>query len=107
EVKGKTAYMSPEQAMGDAIDRRSDLFGVGAVLFECLALRRMWGDGTDMDVIRKLALESPPKLEESGVDFPNGLSDLHARLVAREAKNRPATACEVADALGAFVDDEE
>src|SRR5262249_9202094 len=63
EVKGKTAYMSPEQAMGDPLDRRSDLFSVGAVLFECLTGQRMWGNGTDMEVLRKLALEAPPRLE--------------------------------------------
>lgn len=108
EVKGKTAYMSPEQAMGDAIDRRSDLFGVGAILFECLALKRMWGDGTDMEVIRKLALEEPPRLDEAGASaLPDGLTELHAKLVAREAKNRPKAADEVADALLRFVGDQE
>ena len=103
EVKGKTAYMSPEQAMGDAIDRRSDLFGVGAVLFECLTLRRMWGDGTDMDVIRKLALEQPPDLEGAVPDLPSELRALYTKLVAREAKDRPATARDVAEALRALV----
>ena len=106
EVKGKTAYMSPEQAMGDPLDRRSDLFGVGALLYECLALRRMWGDGTDMEVIRKLALESPPSLEATGRKaLPAELVTLHARLVARDREGRPATAAEVADALDAFVPD--
>ncbi len=103
EVKGKTAYMSPEQAMGDAIDRRSDLFGVGAVLFECLALRRMWGDGTDMDVIRKLALEKPPKLEEALPSAPADMCALYMRLVARDAKDRPATAHDVAEELRKLV----
>ncbi|MBX3219423.1 MAG: protein kinase [Labilithrix sp.] len=107
EVKGKTAYMSPEQAMGDPLDRRSDLFGVGAVLFECLALRRMWGSGTDMDVLRKLALEAPPSLDACGVELPEGLASLHARLVARDAKDRPATALDVATQLARFVDDAE
>jgi serine/threonine-protein kinase len=107
EVKGKTAYMSPEQAMGESLDRRSDLFGVGAILYECLALRRMWGDGTDMEVIRRLALESPPALESCGVDLPKGLSELHARLVAREAKHRPATAIEATGDLLAFIDDKD
>ena len=103
EVKGKTAYMSPEQAMGDAIDRRSDLFGVGAVLFECLALKRMWGDGTDMDVIRKLALELPPRLEIAVPGAPPELCALYTRLVARDAKERPTTAHDVATELRAFV----
>jgi serine/threonine-protein kinase len=105
EVKGKTAYMSPEQAMGDPIDRRSDLFGVGAILFECFALRRMWGDGTDMEVIRKLALENPPPLDEAGVEVPAGLERLYRRLVARERTERPATALDVATELDAFVGD--
>ena len=103
EVKGKTAYMSPEQAMGDAIDRRSDLFGVGAVLFECLALRRMWGDGTDMDVIRKLALEKPPRLEDAVPSAPPEMCALYMRLVARDAKDRPATAHDVAEELRKLV----
>jgi eukaryotic-like serine/threonine-protein kinase len=103
EVKGKTAYMSPEQAMGDPVDRRSDLFGVGAVLFECLALRRMWGDGTDMDVIRKLALEAPPRLEEVVPEATPEIGALYTRLVAREASGRPATAKDVADELRALV----
>ena len=108
EVKGKTAYMSPEQAMGDPLDRRSDFFGVGAVLFECLALRRMWGDGTDMDVIRKLALESPPALAATGRrDLPAGLPELYAKLVARSPDERPATAADIAKALDAFVADLE
>lgn len=103
EVKGKTAYMSPEQAMGDPIDRRSDLFGVGAVLFECLALRRMWGDGTDMDVIRKLALEKPPRLEDAVPSAPSDLCALYTRLVARDAEDRPATAHDVAEELRKLV----
>ena len=103
EVKGKTAYMSPEQAMGDDIDRRSDLFGVGAVLYECLTLQRMWGDGTDMDVIRKLALERPPRLEDALPGAPTDLYALYTRLVGREAQDRPASAHDVAVALRRLV----
>lgn len=99
EVKGKSAYMSPEQAMGDPLDRRSDLFGVGAMLFECLTNRRMWGDGTDMEVIRKLALESPPSLAEAAPEAPPELSALYTKLVARNASDRPSSAREVAQAL--------
>ena len=103
EVKGKTAYMSPEQAMGDAIDRRSDLFGVGAVLFECIAARRMWGEGTDMEMIRKLALERPPRLQDVVASAPPELCALYTRLVAAEVKDRPANAHDVAVALRALV----
>jgi len=103
EVKGKMAYMSPEQALGEKLDRRSDLFSVGAVLFECLAGRRMWGSGTDVDVMRRLALEDPPLLRDALPGVPAALAELQARLVAREPGDRPATAADVAKELRAFV----
>lgn len=102
EVKGKVAYMSPEQAMGDVLDRRSDLYSIGAVLFECVAGRRMW-QGTDMEVLRQLALDEPPRLEDLAVDAPKELCALYTRLVARDPKTRPATAHDVAEELRAFV----
>ncbi|MBK8217622.1 MAG: protein kinase [Myxococcales bacterium] len=98
EVRGKTAYMSPEQGLGDPLDRRSDLFSLGAILYECVEGTRMWGDGTELEVLRKLALESPPPI--SGDD---ALAPLCARLVAREPGDRPETAEEVARALEAYV----
>jgi eukaryotic-like serine/threonine-protein kinase len=102
EVKGKMAYMSPEQALGEKLDRRSDLYSVGAVLFECLTGQRMWGAGTDLEVMRRLALDEPPRLDSVMPDAPRALVDLHARLVAREVDRRPATAREVARELRAY-----
>ena len=102
EVKGKMAYMSPEQALGEKLDRRSDLFSVGAVLFESLTGQRLWGTGTDMEVMRRLALEEPPRLDEAMPDAPPALVALHARLVARDPASRPDTAKDVADELRAY-----
>jgi serine/threonine-protein kinase len=102
EVKGKMAYMSPEQALGERLDRRSDLFSVGAVLFECLTGERMWGVGTDLEVMRRLALEEPPRLDAVMPSAPPDLVALHARLVARDLDKRQATAHEVATELRAF-----
>jgi eukaryotic-like serine/threonine-protein kinase len=102
EVKGKMAYMSPEQALGEKLDRRSDLYSIGAVLFECLTGRRMWGTGTDLEVLRRMALEGPPRLDEAIPGAPPALVELHTRLVARDPSARPLTALEVAHALRAF-----
>jgi len=102
EVKGKMAYMSPEQALGDPLDRRSDLYSVGAMLFECITGKRMWGYGTDIEVMRRIALEEPPRLDTVMPDAPRVLVELHARLVARDVARRPATAAEVARELRAF-----
>ena len=99
EVKGKTAYMSPEQAMGEEVDRRSDLYSIGAVLFECLTGRRMWGEGTDFEVLRRLALEAPPTLAVEAPDAPASLASLHARLIERSRDLRPETAADVATEL--------
>ena len=102
EVKGKMAYMSPEQALGERLDRRSDLFSVGAVLFECLTGERMWGAGTDLEVMRRLALEEPPRLDAVMPSAPRGLVQLHARLVSRQLEKRPTTAHDIAEELRAF-----
>lgn len=97
EVRGKTAYMSPEQGLGDPLDRRSDLFALGALLHECVQGARMWGEGTDLDVLRKLALEQPPVLPGD-----DRLSRLYARLVEKDRERRPASAREVADEALSF-----
>jgi len=99
EVKGKTAYMSPEQAMSDAVDRRSDLYGIGAIMFELVTGKRMWKGETDLEHIRQLALGEPPKLSEAAPDAPRALHDLHAKLVAKKPADRPETAAEVARVL--------
>ncbi|MGO8997089.1 MAG: serine/threonine-protein kinase [Polyangiaceae bacterium] len=103
EVKGKTAYMSPEQAMGETLDRRSDLFAVGAVLFECVSGQRMYGTGTDLEILRRLALGEPPSLLDASPLAPPALVDLHARLVAHDRDKRPATAALIARELREYV----
>jgi hypothetical protein len=105
EVKGKMAFMSPEQALGEELDRRSDLFSIGAVLFECVTGSPMWGAGSDVELMRKLALEQAPRLDPADGQTPAALATLHARLVAREPSKRPATAREVAAELRAARDD--
>ncbi len=102
EVKGKTAYMSPEQAHGDPLDRRSDLYGVGAILFELVAGRRMWSGETDLDFLRQLALAEPPLLTDAAPDTPAELAALHKRLVEKDPERRPASALEVTTELRRF-----
>jgi serine/threonine-protein kinase len=105
EVKGKTAYMSPEQGMGDPLDRRSDLWSVGAVLFECVAGRPLWQGATDLEILRQLALSEPPSLADVAPEAPRELCALCASLLAKDPASRPATAADVAAALRAIAGD--
>ncbi len=99
EVKGKVAYMSPEQALGERVDRRSDLYALGAILFELLTSRRMWGSGTELEVMRRLALEDPPSLRDALPQAPESLVQLFGELVAKNRNARPHNAAEVAARL--------
>lgn len=87
--------------MGEALDRRSDLYGVGAMLFELVTGRRMWSGETDLELLRQLALGEPPLLADAAPDAPKALCDLHAHLVSKKASARPDNAADVASALRA------
>ncbi|MGH7330237.1 MAG: hypothetical protein ACREJX_17970, partial [Polyangiaceae bacterium] len=84
-----------------SLDRRSDLYSVGAVLFECVGGRKMW-QGTEMEVLRHLALDEPPALESVRPDAPAQLRALCMQLVAKNPGDRPASALDVARELRAF-----
>ncbi len=95
EVKGKMAYMSPEQAMGDPLDRRSDLYAVGALLYEVTTGLRMWGEGPELEIMRRMTKGEVPAL----VEAPEAIRALHARLVRPSPNERPKDAKEVAAKL--------
>jgi serine/threonine-protein kinase len=63
-VKGKTAYMAPEQACGQALDRRVDVFAVGVMLYEAAIGQRMWKGISETDIVKRLVtgqIPSSPK----------------------------------------------
>lgn len=101
QIKGKLAYMSPEQTSGEHIDRRSDLFSTGIVLWEVLAARRLFKGDSDAQVLRNL-LETPiPKLTEIAPNFSPAIDGVLSRALARNPDERYATAAEFAEALEA------
>jgi serine/threonine protein kinase/Tol biopolymer transport system component len=69
-VVGTIAYMSPEQASGNLLDARSDIFSFGVVVYELLAGRRPFDGKTDLEVLRKINDEPPTQLPE---DLPAGV----------------------------------
>jgi len=101
KVKGKLAYMSPEQLSADRLDRRSDVWSIGAVLWELLTGRRLFGGGPAqlVDGIRHARV---PTLASAGVDFP-ALDDVLARAICRK-QWRYASAADLRTAMLAAIE---
>lgn len=87
-LKGKLAYMAPEQAVGDRVDRRADLFAVGVVLFEMLASRRLFHGETATEVSRRLLREPIPRLSEVLLGCDPELDAICARALEKDADAR-------------------
>ncbi len=93
-LKGRVAYMSPEQLGGTGIDRRADVFAVGAMLWEALAGKRMWGQSPELDILRSLVERKIPALPESANSAPEELRAMVAKATDSDPTKRYATAHE-------------
>jgi serine/threonine protein kinase len=98
-IVGTPAFMSPEQARGERIDFRSDLFSLGGVLYFLATGRLPFQGETTMAVLTALAIRDPIPLGDSRQDLPSALVGLIDRLLAKDPARRPASAREVADLL--------
>jgi hypothetical protein len=99
-VAGTPQYMSPEQAEGQPIDHRSDLFSLGSVLYAMCAGRPPFRAGTGMGVLKRVCEANPTPVRETNPEVPDWLAELIARLHARDPAGRFQTAAEVAELLG-------
>jgi serine/threonine protein kinase len=105
---GTPAYMAPEQADRrlDLVDRRTDVYGLGAVLFELLTGRPPH-DGTDTDeVCRRILAEETPRARAVEPSVPAGLDAICARAMAKDRAERYAGVSELAEAVRRWLDDE-
>jgi eukaryotic-like serine/threonine-protein kinase len=98
-VLGSPAYMAPEQLAGAVPTAASDLYALGAVLFQLLA-GRLPHDGSSMgELLRQVAAETAPDLRALRPALPAALADLVARLLSKRPDSRPAGAATVSEAL--------
>jgi serine/threonine-protein kinase len=100
QLKGKLAYMAPEQARGHKdVDRRADIFASGIVLWEVLACRRLFkGDG-EADTLNRVMNEPIPPVRSAAPTIPAALEAVVAKALERDRNKRYATAAEFADSL--------
>ena len=102
-LKGKFAYMSPEQVRGQTIDGRSDIFAVGILLYEMVTGERLFlgeSDFSTLDKVRKAEVRPPSELN---ADLPPALEAIILKALAREPGDRYLRGAELAEALEQFL----
>lgn len=102
-LKGKFAYMAPEQARGEMVDSRTDIFALAVVLWEMLTGGRLFDGDSELAVLRAVqeSLIAPPN--RLNPDVPSELSDIILKALSRPPHERHATAFEFEKALATFV----
>ena len=102
-LKGKLAYVSPEQANGGDVDHRSDLFAAGVVLYEALTGERLFRAPTDVETLRRVRSMPVPRPSWRNRAVPPALDAIVARALARPLDERYARADELAGDLDRVV----
>ena len=102
-LKGKVAYMSPEQAMGGRIDQRADLFAMGIVLWEMLARQRLMTGESAANTLHKLMNEPIPRVSAAMPGIDPELEAIVGKALEKDPQYRWQSALEMRDALEAWL----
>ncbi len=95
KVMGTPAYMAPEQGMGHDVDRRTDLYSLGAILYHAVTGSPLFTDSTPMGVVQKHINEAPTPPTEHTPDCSPEMESLILRLLAKDPASRPDSAASV------------
>jgi formylglycine-generating enzyme required for sulfatase activity len=98
-IAGTPMYMAPEQALGDRLDQRADLFSFGSVLYQMVTGRPPFRASATLAVLKRVAEDTPRPIREIIPETPHWLCDIIARLHAKDPNERFQSAREVADLL--------
>ncbi|HEY5072127.1 MAG TPA: protein kinase [Caulobacteraceae bacterium] len=99
QVIGTPRYMSPEQALGQEIDGRSDLFSVGAVLYELITGRRAFSASSPFSLALQIAQQDPPPITSFAGECPKGLIFIVEKLLSKRPERRFSSGERLAEAL--------
>jgi serine/threonine protein kinase/tetratricopeptide (TPR) repeat protein len=101
-VVGTPMYMAPEQATGEPLDGRADLFSLGSVLYQMATGRPPFEGKSPLLVLSAVVSLTPPLASQLNPAVPAALTDLISRLLAKKPAGRPASAAAVVEALQAI-----
>jgi serine/threonine-protein kinase len=102
-LKGKLAYMAPEQAIGRPADKRIDIFSCGVTLHEALTGKRLFRGSNDIETLKRIVDHPVPDPSSIVPDLPWPLDSVVQRALSRNPDERFPTAAAFADALEAAV----
>ncbi len=99
QLKGKVAYMAPEQIEGRRVDRRADVWALGVVAWEALTMRRLFSRGGDLATMRAIAGEPVPAPSTVVADLPPALDAIVLGALEKDPERRTPTARALSEAL--------
>ena len=107
DVVGTLRYMSPEQALArrGVVDQRTDVYALGATLYEMLTLRPAFDGRDHHELLRQIALEEPVRPRRLNPAIPRDLETIILKAMAKDLPSRYMTAQDLAADLGRFLDD--
>ncbi len=100
---GTPSYMSPEQAKGQTVDERSDVWGLGAILFEVLTGRAPFVGRSPWDVLAEVSTAEPPRVRSLEREAPAELVAICEKALQRDSARRYANATELAEDLARYL----
>ena len=106
-VKGKFAYMAPEQCTAGQADHRLDIFALGVCIFETITGRSLYRRKTEAATMRAVIMDPVPSLKERLPDVPDELDKILQKALAKEAGDRFDSAADFASALEQFARDND